>query len=93
MKIVTQLEHDQLTPSGLMVHDTTPPTRIGKTTAATCVGSIFAHVRHDDRVVAIDADTAFGNWVPGSTLPLGPLADTLRSSESVFIKCGPGVGG
>jgi hypothetical protein len=24
------------------------------------VGSIFAQVRHDDRVVAIDADTAFG---------------------------------
>ena len=39
---------------------TTPPTRIGKTTVAACVGSIFAQVRHDDRVVAIDADTAFG---------------------------------
>ncbi len=39
---------------------TTPPTRIGKTTVATCVGSIFAQVRHDDPVVAIDADTAFG---------------------------------
>jgi len=39
---------------------TTQPTRIGKTTVATCVGSIFAQVRHDHRVVAIDADTAFG---------------------------------
>jgi hypothetical protein len=39
---------------------TTPPTRIGKTTVAACVRSIFAQVRHDDRVVAIDADTAFG---------------------------------
>jgi hypothetical protein len=39
---------------------TTPPTRIGKTTVAACVGSIFAQVRHDDPVVAIDADTAFG---------------------------------
>ena len=39
---------------------TTQPTRIGKTTVATCVGSIFAQVRHDDPVVAIDANTAFG---------------------------------
>ncbi len=39
---------------------TTPPTRIGKTTVAATVGSIFAQVRQDDRVVAIDADTAFG---------------------------------
>jgi MinD-like ATPase involved in chromosome partitioning or flagellar assembly len=38
---------------------TTPPTRIGKTTVAACVGSIFAQLRHDDRVVA-NADTAFG---------------------------------
>ena len=27
LKIVAQLEHDQLTPSGLMVMTTTPPTR------------------------------------------------------------------
>jgi endonuclease YncB( thermonuclease family) len=33
VKIVAQLEHDQLTPSGLMVMTTTQPTRIGKTTA------------------------------------------------------------
>jgi MinD-like ATPase involved in chromosome partitioning or flagellar assembly len=39
---------------------TTQPTRIGKTTVANCVGSIFAQVRQDDRVVAIHADTAFG---------------------------------
>jgi hypothetical protein len=39
---------------------TTPPTRIGKTTVAACAGSSFAQVCHDDRVVAIDADTAFG---------------------------------
>jgi hypothetical protein len=38
---------------------TTPPTRIGKTTVAACAGSSFAQVRHDDPVVAIDADTAF----------------------------------
>ena len=38
---------------------TTQPTRIGKSTVATCVGLSFAQVRQDDRVVAIHADTAF----------------------------------
>src|SRR6185312_9911818 len=33
---------------------------VGKTTVAASVGSIFAEMRHDDRVVAIDGDTAFG---------------------------------
>jgi MinD-like ATPase involved in chromosome partitioning or flagellar assembly len=33
---------------------------VGKTTMSACVGSVFAELRHDDRVVAIDADTAFG---------------------------------
>ncbi|MCV7258875.1 MinD/ParA family ATP-binding protein [Mycobacterium shimoidei] len=33
---------------------------VGKTTVAACVGSIFAELRRQDRVVAIDADTAFG---------------------------------
>jgi MinD-like ATPase involved in chromosome partitioning or flagellar assembly len=32
----------------------------GKTTVAASLGSVFAEVRHDDRVVAIDADTSFG---------------------------------
>ena len=32
----------------------------GKTTIAACVGSVFAELRPEDRVVAIDADTAFG---------------------------------
>ena len=32
----------------------------GKTTVAAAVGSIIASLRQDDRVVAIDADTAFG---------------------------------
>ena len=50
---------------------TTPPTRIGKTTVAACVGSSFAQVRHDDRVVAIDADTAFGT--------LGARVDPARN--------------
>ena len=39
---------------------TAPPTRIGKTTVAACAGSNCAQVRHDDPVVAIHADTAFG---------------------------------
>jgi MinD-like ATPase involved in chromosome partitioning or flagellar assembly len=33
---------------------------VGKTTIAACVGSMLAEMRPDDRVVAIDADTAFG---------------------------------
>jgi MinD-like ATPase involved in chromosome partitioning or flagellar assembly len=33
---------------------------VGKTTVSASVGSIFAEFRQDDRVVAIDADTAFG---------------------------------
>jgi MinD-like ATPase involved in chromosome partitioning or flagellar assembly len=33
---------------------------VGKTTIAASVGSIFAELRQDDRVVAVDADTAFG---------------------------------
>lgn len=33
---------------------------VGKTTITAGVGSIFADLRQDDRVVAIDADTAFG---------------------------------
>ena len=33
---------------------------VGKTTIAASVGSIFAELRQDDRVVAIDADTSFG---------------------------------
>ncbi|PIB78182.1 MinD/ParA family ATP-binding protein [Mycobacterium celatum] len=33
---------------------------VGKTTVAASVGSIFAELRRQDRIVAIDADTAFG---------------------------------
>jgi MinD-like ATPase involved in chromosome partitioning or flagellar assembly len=33
---------------------------VGKTTVAASVGSIFAQLRRQDRVVAVDADTAFG---------------------------------
>jgi MinD-like ATPase involved in chromosome partitioning or flagellar assembly len=33
---------------------------VGKTTISASVGSVFAELRQDDRVVAIDADTSFG---------------------------------
>ena len=33
---------------------------VGKTTVAAGVGSMLAEVRHEDRVIAIDADSAFG---------------------------------
>ncbi|MDT5327012.1 MAG: hypothetical protein QOF25_4164 [Mycobacterium sp.] len=33
---------------------------VGKTTVSASIGSIFAELRQEDRVVAIDADTAFG---------------------------------
>lgn len=33
---------------------------VGKTSVAASVGSLFAQLRHQDQVVAIDADTAFG---------------------------------
>ena len=33
---------------------------VGKTTVSASVGSVFAELRQDERVVAVDADTAFG---------------------------------
>ncbi|ORB31234.1 MinD/ParA family ATP-binding protein [Mycolicibacterium parafortuitum] len=33
---------------------------VGKTTVSACIGSIFAELRQEDRVIAVDADTAFG---------------------------------
>ena len=33
---------------------------VGKTTVSASIGSVFAELRQDDRMVAIDADTAFG---------------------------------
>jgi MinD-like ATPase involved in chromosome partitioning or flagellar assembly len=32
----------------------------GKTTVSACIGSMLAEIRQEDRVVAVDADTAFG---------------------------------
>jgi MinD-like ATPase involved in chromosome partitioning or flagellar assembly len=46
---------------------------VGKTTVAASVGSIFAELRRQDRVVAIDADTAFGR--------LGSRIDPQTSSS------------
>ena len=59
---------------------TTPSARIGKTIVAACVGSIFAQLRHDDRVVAVDADTAFGK--------LGARVDP-RAGGSLWDLAGP----
>ena len=71
MTIAAQLEHDQLTPSGLMVFDHHPadPDRQNH---RRCVGLSFAQVRPGDRVVAINADTAFGT--------LGARVDTAPRS-------------
>jgi len=33
---------------------------VGKTTVSASIGSVFAELRQEDRVVAVDADTAFG---------------------------------
>ncbi|MFA7510033.1 MAG: MinD/ParA family protein [Mycolicibacterium vanbaalenii] len=33
---------------------------VGKTTVSASIGSVLAEIRQDDRVVAVDADTAFG---------------------------------
>ncbi len=46
---------------------------VGKTTVAASVGSIFAELRRQDRVVAVDADTAFGR--------LGSRVDPRASSS------------
>ncbi|MGK2902913.1 MAG: MinD/ParA family ATP-binding protein [Mycobacterium sp.] len=64
---------------------------VGKTTVSASVGSVFAELRQDDRVVAIDADTAFGKlgsrvdpraigsyWELASDLHLDTFAD-IRS--------------
>ena len=73
---------------------TTQPTRIGKTTVATCVGSIFAQVRHDDPVVAIDADTAFGTLGarvdPHATGSYWDLAGSPTSTSTPSPMCASG---
>ncbi|WP_396908379.1 chromosome partitioning protein [Mycolicibacterium sp.] len=46
---------------------------VGKSTVAAGVGSVLAELRQDDRVIAIDADTAFGK--------LGSRVDTKAASS------------
>ena len=61
---------------------TTPPTRIGETTVAACAASSFAQVRHDDPVVAIDADTAFGRLGARAAPPRIKLLHEMPSPSS-----------
>jgi hypothetical protein len=73
---------------------TTPPTRIGKTVVAACAGSSFARVRHDDRVVAIDADSAFGRLgAPGrparNPVVLGPSRVADEHLDTFAASCEP----
>ena len=67
MKIVTQFEHDQLTPSGLMVHDHHPADPDRQTTVAACVGSIFAQLRQDEPGGPSTPTPRSASWVPAST--------------------------
>ena len=67
---------------------------VGKTSVAASVGSIFAELRKQDRVVAIDADTAFGRLSsridPQTTGSFWELtADkNLRSFSDVIARVG-----
>ncbi|WP_079220294.1 MinD/ParA family protein [Mycobacterium intermedium] len=67
---------------------------VGKTSVAASVGSILAELRHQDRVVAIDADTAFGRLSsridPATTGSFWELtADkNLRSFSDVTARVG-----
>ncbi|BBZ42164.1 MinD/ParA family ATP-binding protein [Mycobacterium conspicuum] len=67
---------------------------VGKTSVAASVGSIFAELRRQDRVVAIDADTAFGRLAsridPESTNSFWELtADkNLHSYADVMARVG-----
>ncbi len=67
---------------------------VGKTSVAASVGSLFAELRRQDHVVAIDADTAFGRLSsridPGSTGSFWELtADkNLQSFSDVVARVG-----
>ncbi|MGZ4527323.1 MAG: MinD/ParA family ATP-binding protein [Mycobacterium sp.] len=67
---------------------------VGKTSVAASVGSLFAELRRQDRVVAIDADTAFGRLSsridPGSAGSFWELtADkNLQSFSDVVARVG-----
>jgi MinD-like ATPase involved in chromosome partitioning or flagellar assembly len=67
---------------------------VGKTSVATSVGSLFAELRPQDHVVAIDADTAFGRLNsridPRSTASFWELTSdkNLRSFTDVIERVG-----
>lgn len=67
---------------------------VGKTSVAASVGSLFAELRRQDHVVAIDADTAFGRLSsridPGSTRSFWELTadQNLRSFDDVVARLG-----
>jgi MinD-like ATPase involved in chromosome partitioning or flagellar assembly len=72
---------------------------VGKTSVAASIGSIFAELRRQDRVVAIDADTAFGRLAsridPTSTDSFWALtADkNLHSYSDVMARVGRNTAG
>lgn len=67
---------------------------VGKTSVAACVGSLFAELRPQDHVVAIDADTAFGRLSsridPRSTASFWELTSNknLQSFTDVIERVG-----
>jgi MinD-like ATPase involved in chromosome partitioning or flagellar assembly len=72
---------------------------VGKTSVAASVGSVFAELRRQDRIVAIDADTAFGRLAsridPESTNSFWDLtADkNLHSYADVMARVGRNTAG
>ena len=72
---------------------------VGKTSVAASVGSIFAELRRQDRVVAIDADTAFGRLAsridPESTNSFWELTSdkNLHSYTDVMARVGRNTAG
>ncbi len=72
---------------------------VGKTTVAASVGSVFAQLRRQDRVVALDADTAFGRLSsridPGASGSYWELTSdkNLRSFADVSARVGNNAAG
>ncbi|WP_255250750.1 MinD/ParA family ATP-binding protein, partial [Mycobacterium avium] len=72
---------------------------VGKTSVAASVGSLFAELRRQDHVVAIDADTAFGRLGsridPASTGSFWELTadQNLRSFDDVVARLGRNAAG
>jgi MinD-like ATPase involved in chromosome partitioning or flagellar assembly len=72
---------------------------VGKTTVAASVGSLFAQLRRNDRVVAVDADTAFGRLGsridPDTTSSYWDLATdhNLQSFADISARVGANAAG